>query len=542
MGRARRGYDGLAAEIEPTHIVRRGRPQRRTGRITLYAENRNGNLDKTPSQKRQSEVEPKGVVRIESEAKQVAAVERVAAVAAKLALTGTVSAFGSHVNGLSTNESDCDLTYIPEDGEAGESPARVLQMFADELPKHCFRDVVVIFQATVPLVKAVDPDGTEVDLCVGNYLGRQNSKLVSAYCSLDPRVSMLGKLVKKWAKAFDLVGCVDGHLNSYAYTLVTIYYLMNTNPPVIPNLQDLACGCEPVPITDKKWGTETQWDCKFWENTDLIPRSSNCESVDSLLRGFFWYYTSQFDWSRDVVSIRLALTPYSFTPKFELYAPISEDQWYIEDPFDLRHNVASQCTKWGRLRILERMLEASRLLDESQCDAADLFAHISESTRTRFLLKCRLHADKASVDEFVQLLRKQKGLGALSVNFPSSPFCQPVFDAFIVFRDEGDRRKIHALNETYIRDWQLRLLPCGAALLDDALETCGFDAIEVLPAEDDQVINDTNDTNEESEANDEPSQIRGLDLVDLYRQNTEKPNDSEAFARIDREKHIFTFQ
>ena len=33
----------------------------------------------------------------------------------------------------------------------------------------------------------------------------------------------------------------------------------------------------------------------------------------------------------------------------------SEDQWYIEDPFDLKHNLAGKCSPHARKRILERM-------------------------------------------------------------------------------------------------------------------------------------------------------------------------------------------
>ena len=64
--------------------------------------------------------------------------------------------------------------------------------------------------------------GVEVDLCIGNHLGIQNSRLVAAYCQLDRRVgeaqrlktSHVGafrevcRLVKQWAKSAELVGAI----------------------------------------------------------------------------------------------------------------------------------------------------------------------------------------------------------------------------------------------------------------------------------------------------------------------------------------------
>ena len=39
--------------------------------------------------------------------------------------------------------------------------------------------------------------GVEVDLCIGNHLGIQNSRLVAAYCQLDRRVGEAQRL-KTW--------------------------------------------------------------------------------------------------------------------------------------------------------------------------------------------------------------------------------------------------------------------------------------------------------------------------------------------------------
>lgn len=411
-------------------------------------------------------------------------ISRVKAAATSLGLEGSVVPFGSYVHGLQTTYSDCDLSYMREDGKSEPSSVKILQMFAAELSAHGFENVIGIFQANTPLVKAVDASGIEVDLCIENRLGRRNSLLIAAYCNLDPRVSELGIIVKKWAKAFELVGSSDGHLNSYAYTLMVIYYLMKTDPPVVPNLQDLASGkgTDPVIVKDHRWGYVAECDCRFWEDIHLLPPSKNTSTVDTLFIGVLRFYAG-FDWLNKAVSIRLGLTDHANTSKMHLYTAVLKDQWYIEDPFDLRLNLASQCTREGRQRILDHMRRTLQILNS--CPNADLrtrsFAsHCSRST-TVFLLKCRVQRDKVSASDFVEALRGPRDLNGFTVRFPRST--DRVCDAFIVFKSEKFRRTVHELNETYVGDWQLRLLPCSSWALQDALLMGDYDEIEVLPRE-----------------------------------------------------------
>ena len=57
--------------------------------------------------------------------------------------------------------------------------------------------------------------------------------------SLDPRVSQLVWVVRVWAKAKGLSGGGVGQLTSYALTLMVLYYLQSTLPPIIPSLQNI---------------------------------------------------------------------------------------------------------------------------------------------------------------------------------------------------------------------------------------------------------------------------------------------------------------
>ena len=65
------------------------------------------------------------------------------------------------------------------------------------------------------------------------------------------------------------------------------------------------------------------------------------------------FYTEEFEWTQHAVCMRLAdgAAP---VDKFTLpRIGTNEEQWVIEDPFDLEHNLAGNMTKAGRAKVLE---------------------------------------------------------------------------------------------------------------------------------------------------------------------------------------------
>lgn len=422
------------------------------------------------------------------------ALQRVQDIAKELGLQGTIGFFGSYASGLRTANSDMDMVYIPHDenGKAEhDTPVMILQRFAERITRHGFDKVVTVFQAAVPILKAVDPNGKDVDLCVGNRLGLYNSRLLAAYCSLDPRVAALGHRVKQWAYHYELTGSSDGHLNSYGYSLLVVFYLMHTSPPIVPNLQALADKDPPL-VHDNRWGTDHVWECGFFEEIELMPKNNNTSSDEDLLIGFFEFYLN-FKWTQHAVSIRLATNcgvepdgrrklPDKFTG---LQARVARDQWYVEDPFDLGHNLAAKCTPAGRRRIWESMKkvhdglaskEAGNLLaafDElcpkrSSCPDPEHSSQ-DESRRERpCLLKCRIHQKKVSSDAFASAFSE---FAVNCIHFPqNSPWPEDRPEAFIEFPNDLSRKQAHTINETYVSSWQLRLFVCSPHALEDAKE------------------------------------------------------------------------
>src|SRR5436305_13240351 len=106
-----------------------------------------------------------------------------------------------------------------------------------------------------------------------------------------------------------------GTLSSYGYVLMVLHFLINVAmPPVVPNLQHF--WRPPAPENEINC---QGYDVRFWRDERAIKRSAeqgflsrNRETVGSLLRGFFEYFSYEgnhvimrgFHWGTDVLSLR----------------------------------------------------------------------------------------------------------------------------------------------------------------------------------------------------------------------------------------------
>eukprot|EP00747_Dinoflagellata_sp_TGD_P122103 gnl/TRDRNA2_/TRDRNA2_173552_c5_seq6.p1 gnl/TRDRNA2_/TRDRNA2_173552_c5~~gnl/TRDRNA2_/TRDRNA2_173552_c5_seq6.p1 ORF type:complete len:539 (+),score=73.94 gnl/TRDRNA2_/TRDRNA2_173552_c5_seq6:85-1701(+) len=368
---------------------------------------------------------------------------------------GHVEIFGSYTNGLKTGGSDIDVAYLGDIGPDGA--ISMLEKLVAALPDFGFHNIVKIFQARIPLLKFTDIEsGIEVDFCLGNKLGVRNSKLLAAYGRFDGRVHQLGTLVKMWAKRHELVGTPDGCLNSYAWALLTIHYLQSVNDPVVPNLQKLAK--ESFPISDSKWCSGDCWETKFVADVASLPPSKNHQSIAELLVGFFRFYGHLFDWNTHAVCPRLNEAG-SAVDKFSLVVAITDEQWYIEDPFDLRHNLGGQCTEGGRKRIIAEMQRTFQVLHSGGhwCQVCPPGAPALCYLKTRVGRGCTAEALVGAFLEF----------DIEKVHFPTS---DSSMNAFLVFRTTAARRRAHTKNEAYVGDTQLLLFYSSQFSLVEALE------------------------------------------------------------------------
>lgn len=391
----------------------------------------------------------------------------IAGVVRRLRLGGEVMTFGSFTNGFKTGASDIDVVLLSPLGQDSIVPS--LGKFAKIVNKVGFENTTKIFQANVPLVKCTDTkSGMEVDFCVNNELGYWNSLLLQAYCKCDPRVAVLGRMVKEWGKTHELVGTADGCLNSYAYILLVLHYLQGLTPPVVPNLQKLCTA--PRLVVDRKWGSEDQWDVRFLQDVSSLPPSENTLSLGELLIGFFNYYGYIFDWRHNAVCMRLNGSGEQIN-KFSLTVPASEEQWYVEDPFDLKHNLAGKCSRAGKTRIIEQMCETLKSLV-----AGHTWATVCPNTElTAFYLKCRVSlavTPQALLEEFEEF-------GLAKLHFPKSDGTGRPGSAFLEFASVRARRKAHTKNECYVADCQLCLHYTSQLSLADCVQVLPYFTYEM---------------------------------------------------------------
>mmetsp|Transcript_39831 Transcript_39831/g.92196 ORF Transcript_39831/g.92196 Transcript_39831/m.92196 type:complete len:683 (+) Transcript_39831:190-2238(+) len=387
--------------------------------------------------------------------------------ARQLGLNGSVHMFGSFSNGFKTGTSDLDVVFVGK--LETESAISILQKFADRLDGLGFDNITKIFQANVPLLKLTDrKDNMEVDFCINNELGVRNSLLLNTYCKYDTRVLQLGRLVKEWAKKHELVGTADGCLNSYAYMLLVIFFLQNVQPPVVPNLQ--AMDCESHTVADRKWGGEDIWETKFFLDVDSLPKSQNAMSIGELLVNFFHFYTREFNWRQHAVCIRQQKLGQQ-TDKYSLMLQTNEDQWYLEDPFDLKHNLAGKCSRAGKKRINDEMNAALQVLSTT-----------GRWTNTYppyggmdYFMKCRISQNvtpQALLEEF-------EDCDLVKLHFQKSDGSVRMPQAFLQFGDAASRRKAHTKNERYITDCQLQLHYSTQHSLAEAVQQCHFSTYEM---------------------------------------------------------------
>ncbi|CAE8713450.1 unnamed protein product [Polarella glacialis] len=381
--------------------------------------------------------------------------------------SGKVEMFGSFLNGFKTGTSDLDIVFVGSTG--AEHTTSVLGKFAQQAAEYGFENITKIFQASVPLLKLTDTKSQlEVDFCINNQLGVRNSLLLSAYCKCDSRVLLVGRLVKDWAKKHELVGTADGCLNSYAYMLLVIFFLQSVQPPVLPNLQSMAT--ETVPVKDFKWGGDDCWETKFESDVTTIPQSKNVMPVGELMIRFFHFFTRVFDWRSHAVCMRLKL-PGAAVDKFSLTLPTNDDQWYVEDPFDLKHNLAGKCSRVGRQRILDHMDDALQTLSTT-----GNWSKACPPNKQQFhFMKCRVSqgvTPQALLEEF-------EAYDLIKLHFPKPDGSNRMGQAFLEFADSTARRRAHTLNEKYIADCQLQLHYSTQHSLAEAVGQGAFSTYEM---------------------------------------------------------------
>ncbi|XP_072031740.1 terminal uridylyltransferase 4-like isoform X2 [Amphiura filiformis] len=246
--------------------------------------------------------------------------------------------FGSSMNGFGFHHSDLDICMTLEGARDPKSLnfPDIVEKLAKILKKNrSLYGITPIPTAKVPIVKFIHrPSRLEGDISLYNMLAQVNTKMLYCYSGIDTRVRQLVYAFKLFAKICDIGDASKGSLSSYAYTLMTLFFLQQRKPPVIPVLQELYTGKEkPKAMMEGR----NAW---FYDDVRNLSRvwkgySKNRESVGQLWLGMLRFYTEDFDFKKHVITIR-QIKPLT---RFEKMWTAPSRGFAIEDPFDLDHNL-----------------------------------------------------------------------------------------------------------------------------------------------------------------------------------------------------------
>lgn len=269
-----------------------------------------------------------------------------------------LSLFGSSKNGFGFKQSDLDIcmTYEGRSSAKGLDCIRIIENLAKVLKKHPgLRNILSITTAKVPIVKFIHSrSGLEGDISLYNTLALHNTRLLAAYATIDPRVKYLCYTVKVFAKICDIGDASRGSLSSYAYTLMMLYFLQQRIPSIIPVLQEIY-GDRRTPT-----GHVDNWNVYFFSDLEKLKNrwpdyGKNAESVGELWLGFLRFYTEEFDFKENVISIRTKNLLTTFKKQW------TSKYIVIEDPFDLNHNLGAGLSRKMTNFILKAFINGRRV-------------------------------------------------------------------------------------------------------------------------------------------------------------------------------------
>ena len=251
-----------------------------------------------------------------------------------------------------------DEQPLIEPGAVIEKLAAILKTESSAL----YSDILALPKARVPIVKFnSDQYGYACDIGVNNLLAIENSQLIRAYMTADVRARQLVFIVKHWAKHRKINDPFRGTLSSYAYVLMTIHYLQQLVPPVLPCLQSYA-------VRGRGERIVSGYDC-WWDRQRAAEwRSDNSSGLSALLSGWFMYYAHCFGYGDDVISVRVGGVLGKREKEREWAGSGKRDKHLlsIEDPFEVSHDLGRVCDGSALFEIRGEMLRGTKMMMEGK--------------------------------------------------------------------------------------------------------------------------------------------------------------------------------
>jgi len=224
-----------------------------------------------------------------------------------------------------------------------------------------------------------------INFSVNGITPLYNAALLKECGQRDPRAKKLILLVKRWAKDRGVCHAAKGHLSPYQWCLLSIYYLqvgVVGGGPLLPPLDDFefSSGLMSSPGIVAKLLAAHENGCILNPNAMWTPAACGIpkKPVGMLFKEFLKFYTQDFNWRDEAVSVRLGKRGPP-GPTLPLHIIVHEDGQTtevgpsIEDPFLPTRNLGFCTTAASLARMHEELLRARDL-----CCAAGKEASLAE--------------------------------------------------------------------------------------------------------------------------------------------------------------------
>eukprot|EP00927_Polykrikos_kofoidii_P012320 TRINITY_DN1530_c0_g1_i1.p1 TRINITY_DN1530_c0_g1~~TRINITY_DN1530_c0_g1_i1.p1 ORF type:complete len:530 (-),score=81.84 TRINITY_DN1530_c0_g1_i1:66-1655(-) len=177
-----------------------------------------------------------------------------------------------------------------------------------------------------------------IDLTVNASMPLQNTALLTECGRMESRARDLILLVRRWTKDRGVCHAAKRYLSPYSWTLLTIYFLQvgvveegSLLPPLEQfDLPSSFCGKQASASSEPRWTP--------------VPFVGERKSTAFLFKEFMRFYSTQFDWRNEAVSIRLGkrAPPSAELPFHRMACDDADGQTVvgmtIEDPFLVTRN------------------------------------------------------------------------------------------------------------------------------------------------------------------------------------------------------------
>eukprot|EP00933_Yihiella_yeosuensis_P014428 TRINITY_DN12957_c0_g1_i1.p1 TRINITY_DN12957_c0_g1~~TRINITY_DN12957_c0_g1_i1.p1 ORF type:complete len:893 (-),score=191.05 TRINITY_DN12957_c0_g1_i1:122-2461(-) len=276
---------------------------------------------------------------------------------------------GSNAEGLRSTSSDVDCTVVLSDGlefgklpfeQARDQSRQVLRTLRAKCAKaDSFSVTELILEAKRPILRLVLACGTPVDVSVEHRAGCRKSALVASHFEVGhPALREACFLLKTWAQRRGVYGQQDGFPSGLGFVCLGIFASQcGLEPPVATSKLQLSD--VPEFVGKQMMCRESIWQEEPWE--DLVEANL---ILPKLLHGIFSFYTEDFSWEDEVVSIRSAVQ--SFKRRENLDSVLS-----IEDPIEPEFDLARPyMDKIRTEQLRQEMRRAKDLLALKRWDEA----------------------------------------------------------------------------------------------------------------------------------------------------------------------------